>query len=72
LGECGPASLEARARKPAQRGALEAVRLGLAGGDADREGVPRVDARQLGGGVADQDEVGGLKARRSERIPILG
>jgi hypothetical protein len=61
LGECGLSVFEAEAREPPQRGALESLRFGLADGDADRERIAEVDARQLGGGVADQDEVACLE-----------
>ena len=52
---------DAEAREPAQRGALEPLRLGVANRHADFEGVAEVDARQLGGGVANQGEVAGLE-----------
>ena len=39
LGERYVAPLDAEAREPPQRGTLKAIRLGLAHGQADREGV---------------------------------
>jgi hypothetical protein len=57
------ASLEADAREPPQRGALEPLRLGVTDDNADREGVAEVDARKLGGGVADQVRLPVLRAR---------
>jgi hypothetical protein len=59
--ERGLASLQAKARQPPQRSALEPLRLGMPNRDADRQGVTEVDARQLGGGVADQGEVACLQ-----------
>ena len=41
------ASLDAEARQPPQRGALEPIRLGLADGEADREDVNEVNVRQF-------------------------
>jgi hypothetical protein len=43
LGGRDVASLDAEARELPQRGALEPIRLGLAEGEADREGVNEVD-----------------------------
>ena len=73
LGERRLASLDAEAREPPQRGALEPIRLGLVNDDADGERVTQVDVRQLARGAADN---GAICARRqapagSERMPIL-
>jgi hypothetical protein len=54
LGDGGVASLNAEPSEPAQRRALETIGLRVPDGNADLQGVSEVDARQLGGGVADE------------------
>jgi hypothetical protein len=61
LGEAGFGLFEAEAREPAQRGALEALRLRMPDGDTDSEGVGELDAWQLAGRVADEGEVACLE-----------
>ena len=53
--------LDAVAREPAEGCALEAMRLGLVDGEADREGVAEVDVRQLEGCAADDRHVAGVQ-----------
>jgi hypothetical protein len=63
LGDRGLAQLEAEAREPAQRRALEPLRLGGPDDDADRERVSEVDMRQLTSRVSNERDVAALMAR---------
>jgi len=53
LGERRLASLDAEAREPPQRGALEPIRLSFVNDDADGERVTQGHMRQLTCGAAD-------------------
>ena len=64
LGDGRVASLNAEAREPAQRRALEALRFRAPNRDGRLRGISEVHAWQLGGGVADEVRFSVFSARR--------
>jgi hypothetical protein len=61
-------SLDAEAREPPQRGALEPIRLGFVNDDADGEGVTQVDVRQFARGAANDRHVARLQRPPKARV----